>query len=259
MNDDKRQLFGDLGFPFPKNIIMAYLGGSEAHGAKLPGKSDTDWYGVFIENPEHALGLSDYPHYTTSTGDADGRNKPSDVDMTFYSLRKWAGLAAKGNPSCLHFLFAPKYFHNIFWDSIEIHKRYFVSKDSMGPFLGFANAQYLRMVGEKGQKNVSRPELEAEFGYDTKYAMHVVRLFGEAKELMETGSISLPRPNKDLLIDIRLGKYKFEEIKDMAKSLEADALSARDRSPLPEHVDKYKISKLLAFQHQMFWDSQEKA
>jgi len=42
-----------------------------------------------------------------------------------------------------------------------------------------------RLLGQKGQKNVHRAELENKHGYDTKYAMHVIRLYGEAKELME--------------------------------------------------------------------------
>ncbi len=55
----------------------------------------------------------------------------------------------------------------------------------MKPFLGFADDQMKRLLGQKGQKNVHRAELENKHGYDTKYAMHVIRLYGEAKELME--------------------------------------------------------------------------
>jgi hypothetical protein len=41
------------------------------------------------------------------------------------------------------------------------------------PFLGFADDQMKRLLGQKGQKNVHRAELEDKHGYDTKYAMHV--------------------------------------------------------------------------------------
>ena len=247
--------FAQYGFPYQDNLIMSYLGGSAAHGAKISEKADTDWYGVFIEPMNRMLGLTNYPHFTYTTSDGAG-NKPEDVDVCLYSLRKWAGLAAKGNPSCLHFLFAPTHFTNIFWDIIKVNRKSFVSKDSMSPFLGFAKAQMERLFGERGQKNVNRVELEEKFSYDTKYAMHVIRLFGEAKELMETGVITLPRPNKDFLIDIRLGKYKLSEIREMAKTLEAEALAARDRSPLPEHIDRERISELITYSQLQFMEFQ---
>jgi len=255
---DNRAQFGKLGFPYPDNIIMDYLGGSAAHGARLEGKADTDWYGVYIEPPNSVLGLSDYPHWTYTTSDGTG-NTAEDVDACFYSLRKWAGLAAKGNPSCLHFLFAPKQFENVFWVMVNIKRNLFLSKDSMSPFLGFAKAQMQRLFGERGQRNVNRVDLEKQFGYDTKYAMHVIRLYGEAKELMETGHITLPRPNKDLLIDIRLGKYKLSEIREMAETLEAEALAARENSPLPESIDREAVSNLITYIQLQFWDWQRDA
>lgn len=252
---DNRAQFGALGFPYPDNIIMNYLGGSAAHGARLEGKADTDWYGVYIEPPNRVMGLTDYEHWTYTTSDGTG-NTAEDVDACFYSLRKWAGLAAKGNPSCLHFLFAPKQFETAWWIMVDIKRKLFVSKDSMSPFLGFAKAQMQRLFGERGQKNVNRVELEEQFGFDTKYAMHVIRLYGEAKELMETGVITLPRPNKDLLIDIRLGKYKLSEIREMAETLEAEALAAREKSPLPESIDREAISNLITYAQIQFWDWQ---
>ena len=141
------------------------------------------------------------------------------MDVCIYTLTKWAGLAAKGNPSALHFLFAPLQFSTEPWNHFSARPELFLSKGHVTPFLGFANDQMKRLLGQKGQKNVHRVELEDKFGYDTKYAMHVVRLYGEAKELMERGRITLPRPNKDELIAIRLGKYSLAEIKELSLQL----------------------------------------
>lgn len=41
-----------------------------------------------------------------------------------------------------------------------------------------------RLLGQKGQENIHRAELEEKHGYDTKYAVHVIRLYRETKELM---------------------------------------------------------------------------
>jgi len=249
--------FSQYGFQNSKDLIMAYIGGSQAHGAKVAGTDDIDWYGVFVESPEKALGVDRLEHFVTTTGGKPGGNGPGDVDICLYTLRKWAGLAAKGNPSSLHFLFAPLEFNHILWAYIQIRSDKFLSRGHVRPFLGFADDQMKRLFGEKGQKNIHRAAIEEKYGYDTKYAMHVIRLYGEAKELMETGRITLPRPNKDELIAIREGKYKLSEIRTMGRDLEADALRASDSSPLPARIDRDEISKIVAYVYREFWKLQE--
>lgn len=249
--------FTEFGFPYPKSLIMTYIGGSQAHGAKISGTDDTDWFGVFVEPPSKALGVDRYEHFVTTTGGQAGGNGPKDTDVCLYTLRKWAGLAAKGNPSCLHFMFAPPTFNHYVWARLMLKSDAFLAKGHVRPFLGFADDQMKRLFGEKGQKNIHRAHLEEEFGYDTKYAMHVIRLYGEAKELMQTGKISLPRPNKDDLIAIRNGKYKLSEIRALGRQLESEALDASDKSPLPDRIDRGRISKLIADSYREFWDWQQ--
>jgi hypothetical protein len=40
--------FAQYGFPYQENLIMAFIGGSQAHGAKVGVTDDTDWYGLYI-------------------------------------------------------------------------------------------------------------------------------------------------------------------------------------------------------------------
>jgi len=87
--------------------------------------------------------------------------------------------------------------------------------------------------------------------------MHVIRLYGEAKELMEHGRITLPRPNRDELIEIRKGKYSLAEIRQLGEQLESEALAAQAKSTLPDEVDREAISRLLADVHLRFWNSSE--
>ena len=88
----------ESGFSFSDRLIQLFVGGSELHGAKVHGTDDLDIYGVYIEPPDRVLGLESMPHFVWSTAGADRRNGPNDVDVTLYSLKKWAGLACKGNP-----------------------------------------------------------------------------------------------------------------------------------------------------------------
>ena len=202
------------------------------------------------------LGLEREEHFVFTTGGKLGGNGPSDVDVCLYTLMKWAGLAAKGNPSALHFLFAPLEFSSETWEHVTARPHLFLAKGHVKPFIGFADDQMKRLLGQKGQKNVHRAELEEKHGYDTKYAMHIIRLYGEAKELMDDGRITLPRPNSTELIEIRQGKYSLSEIRDLGKQLESEALAAQATSPLPDKVDRKQISQLLADIQLHFWKVQ---
>ena len=247
--------FAQYGFVHQERLILTCIGGSQAHGAKLGATDDTDWYGLYIPPPNKVLGLEREEHFVFTTGGKLGGNGPSDVDVCLYTLIKWAGLAAKGNPSALHFLFAPLEFTTDTWERVSAQPQLFLAKGHVKPFIGFADDQMKRLLGQKGQKNVHRAEIEEKHGYDTKYAMHVIRLYGEAKELMEYGRITLPRPNRAELIDIRKGKYSLSDIQELGIQLESEALAAQATSPLPDRVDRDAISRLLADVHLRWWNT----
>jgi uncharacterized protein len=245
------------GFDRPETLVHLFVGGSELHGAKVGQTDDTDLYGVYIEDPEQALGLSSREHFVWSTAGNDRRNGPDDVDVTLYSLRKWAGMAAKGNATALHFLFAePKEVSPSAWRKIQKSKSVFLSRTSAKQFLGFADAQFKRLTGEKGSgKKGQRPEYIGKFGYDTKAAMHGLRLLYECMELMQDGRITLPRPEKNLLIEVRSGSWTFERVLQHAKRLFKEVEDAVVMSPLPEKVERSEISRLIAQTHLEFWNN----
>jgi len=243
------------GFERPQDLIHLFVGGSELHGAKVGKTDDTDLYGVYIEDPEQALGLDPSEHFVWSTAGDERRNGPDDVDVTLYSLRKWAGMAAKGNATALHFLFAePKEVEPGAWKKIQAGRGLFLSRNSSKQFLGFADDQFKRLTGEKGSgKKGQRPEYIGKYGYDTKAAMHGLRLLYECLELMAHQRISLPRPEKDLLIEVRSGEWTLERVLAHAKKLARAVEDAVAGSPLPEKVDRRAISELVAQVHLEFW------
>jgi uncharacterized protein len=243
------------GFDQPEALIHLFIGGSELHGAKVGRTDDTDLYGVYIEDPGQALGLNSREHFVWSTAGDDRRNGPDDVDVTLYSLRKWAEMAAKGNATALHFLFAdPREVRPRTWFRIQKNKLVFLSRLSAKQFLGFADSQFKRLTGEKGRgKKGQRPEYIGKYGYDTKAAMHGLRLLYECMELMQRGRITLPRPEKDLLIEVRSGAWTFEHLLGHAQRLFKEVEEAVAASPLPEKVDRSAISRLIAQAHLDFW------
>lgn len=246
-------------FPYAGNLIHLFRAGSELHGAKIEGKQDEDWMGVYVESPNMVVGLDEYPHYVWSSGGDHDKNKPGDMDITLYSMRKWVKLACTGNPTVLGCLFAPNVLEDkTQWNKVVAQKGLFLAKSVAEPFHGFADQQLKRVMGEKGKgKHGQRPELEEKFGYDTKAAMHVIRLLGEGIQLLTTGKITYPRPNVPLLIQVREGKFDKEFVKEMADTLFADLERARRESDLPDECDRAGASQFLTDFYLNYWKQED--
>src|SRR6202042_2940399 len=107
------------------------------------------------------------------------------VDVTLYSLRRWAVLASNGNATSLHFLFAEATSaSDDSWAMFKASRSLFLSKRSSAQFLGFADNQLGRLTGARGTgKKGQRPEYIGQFGYDTKAPMHCLRLYFECTDL----------------------------------------------------------------------------
>jgi hypothetical protein len=112
-----------------------------------------------------------------------------------------------------------------------------------------------RLMGKKGRgKKGQRPELEEKHGYDTKAAMHVVRILYEGLELMNTGKITLPGPQRELLIEIRKGVWPFEKVFAHAADLKQMCLAAQANSPLPDNLDRPAVDRLVAKCYRDYWE-----
>jgi predicted nucleotidyltransferase len=253
------------GFPYPNTLIMAFIGGSTQHGASIAESSDTDWYGIFIPPKEKTLGIDSFEHFVFP-GDVSHRTRANrntdELDIALHSLQKWAGMAAKGNPTVLSFLYANRVTiakdretdkADSCWLDVLVNRDLFLCKSHYKPFIYYAQDQMERLMGLRGQKNINRDKLVDEFGYDTKYAMHIIRLLSEAKELMTDGTITYPRPEVELLKDIRRGKYKLLDIRQMGEQLNAEIITAAEHSSLPDSIDRGKISSLIADIHLEFY------
>ena len=122
------------------------------------------------------------------------RSGAGDLDVIVYSARKWARLALAGNPTVLLVLFVPDVevvYRDTVGAELVANADRFVSRLAADRFLGYLHAQRAAMVGAVSA-HTNRPELVAEHGYDTKHAMHALRLGLQGVELLSTGRITLP-------------------------------------------------------------------
>jgi len=88
-----------------------------------------------------------------------------------------------------------------------------------------------------------------EYGYDRKFASNLIQILLEGLELIETGGLSFPLKNTDLILGIKQGNYSKEDIIKMAEDIEADIDYAKDSSPLPKErrykeVENFAISEI---------------
>lgn len=72
----------------------------------------------------------------------------------------------------------------------------------------------------KRERNKSRAELERKFGYDTKHAMHLVRLMRMGAEILTAGAVIVRRPDAEELLSIRYGAWKYDDLMQWAKDMD---------------------------------------
>lgn len=237
--------------------ILRIVAGSNLHGLNVPGEDDRDELGICIEPPEYVIGLQRFEQYIYRSQPEGVRSGPGDLDRVIYSLRKWTRLAAKGHPTMLLPLFAPR--STIIHGTAEgfdlrRHRSLFVTKEAGARFLGYLGDQRDRLEGKRGGAPY-RPDYVERYGYDTKYAMHMTRLAYQGIELMETGQLTLPLPTyqQEWCMKIRRGEIEKDRVLADVRGLEGQLITATYNSHLPEAPDMTAINKLLVEMYRGWW------
>lgn len=235
--------------PYP--TILRCVVGSSVHGLSVEGTDDRDEMGVCVESMRAAVGIrAPFEQFIYRTAaERDGRpnapSQPGDLDLTIYSLRKWCRLALDGNPTVLILLFAEPVASHRHGDELRNLSGAFASRRAGKRFLGYLQAQKQRLLGERGQKNVNRQALVDRFGFDTKYAGHMLRLGYQGVEFMETGRLSLPmrEPERSRVMAVRLGEVGINDVLTETGELELRLKGLVSTSPLPEEPDTESVER----------------
>jgi hypothetical protein len=116
-------------------------------------------------------------------------------------------------------------------------------------------------LGLRGQKDINRPELVEKYGYDTKFAMHAVRLGMMGCTLLATGKIYIPLTEnqcKDLL-DIRNGLWPLDKVINTVLIQEeyiGNSYKLKDRAgnwTLPDEPDYDAVERWMIKQYLEAW------
>lgn len=222
---------------FQNSILLGYRG-SKAHGTYIPNSDpnsidDIDLMGVAIAPLDYYFGLKKFEQFSIM----------HDVwDVVIYDIRKFCRLLLKCNPNVMSMLYLED---DMFLRKTELGQKLidnrdlFVSKLAYKSFSGYAYGQLERMTRFEGKALVEK------YQFDTKNAINLVRLLEIGIEFMETGALTVKRPNVSYLLDIKRGKYTLEQIQKKADSLFIKMEQVKDKSSLPDKPNYKKVNKLL--------------
>jgi uncharacterized protein len=258
-----------------QGMVLRVQVGSGVHGTSIAGQDDRDEMGICLEPQEFVTGLARVPNGTNGLGpsvrfeqyerhtawDRPGgvtnRSGAGDLDVIIYSARKWARLALDGNPTVLLVLFVPDdevVFRNEVGAELVANADRFVSRLAAVRFLGYLRGQKGAMTGQPGA-HTNRPELVAVHGYDTKYAMHALRLGLQGVELLTTGRITLPvpEPDREYLRSVRRGERSLAEVLDAITEAETKLARLTESPAVPDQPDRAWVDDWLHRGHAAFW------
>lgn len=126
-------------------VLFECVTGSHLYGTHLP-TSDWDFAGVFAPSPVDHFGLQACPtEWVKNEKVSPGlRNGPGDVDLKYFSVRRFCQLAGEGQSGPLEMLFAPSRLVRVssgLWSTVAANRDAFLSRKGVAPFVGFAMAQ----------------------------------------------------------------------------------------------------------------------
>lgn len=258
---DEARLIAEAG-----TVLLVQVG-SGVHGTSITGQDDRDEMGICLEPARFVTGIArvgsvPFEQYEMHTawerpGGLAERSGAGDLDIVVYSARKWATLAAAGNPTVLLPLWVPEAEVVTVTDAgleLRANAHRFVSKLAGERFLGYLSSQKRAMTGEAGARN-ARPAHLGQGGYDVKFAMHALRLGLQGVELLRTGTVTLPIPEPELsqLRAVRSDQWPLADVLAKLADLEDELTRLGQANDLPPQPDRSWIDDWLHRSYTAFW------
>lgn len=166
-------------------------------------------------------------------------------DFSVYNIVKYFTLLMENNPNIIDSIFTPQdcVLHiTQVGNMIRENRNLFLHKGCWHKFKGYAYSQVHKMSSKSPEGK--RVEIRDRFGYDVKFAYHVVRLLNEVEQILTEGTLDLRRNNEQLK-SIRRGEWKEEDIVRYFNDKERQLEELYHNSKLPWGPDEPAIKQLL--------------
>lgn len=224
------------------NTILSGLVGSHAYGLATP-ESDIDIMSVFLGDEDTYLGV-DY------TGKLTVEKKAEGYEETAYELRKFCMMCCNSNPNALPLLFLKEYkVVTPAGQALLDIKDLFVTKDIIRTFGAFALSEVKKIFNTEvtGDMGAKRKALVEKHGYNTKSALHAMRMANMAREVANASTLQFDRRNlgAQYLLEIKNGLHDKNIIYNCVQQ-EVEYAEARIKlSNLPDKPDKAKVNEVV--------------
>jgi uncharacterized protein len=184
-------------------------------------------------------------HHVIDASENGGKGRS--YDFSIYSIVKFFHLAMENNPNMIDALFTPRrcVLHSTpIAELVRENRRMFLHKGAWHKFKGYAYAQMHKMDIKSPEPGSKRAELVDKFGFDVKFAYHVVRLLDEVEQIMTLGDMDLSR-DAERLKAIRRGEWTAAQVKEFFIRREKELETVYNDSKLQHAPDEARIKTLL--------------
>lgn len=222
----------------PPKFITYGLVGSRGYGVAFP-DSDHDYMGVVIEPEETIFGLQDFEH--TEIINAEGQIK-------VYGLKKFLRMLLKGSPTALELLFVkPEQRTDPYTNTLMGMRPDIVSKKHLKAYAAYMNGQIKKLQTGRGSRGEQRPKLVSAYGYDTKFAYHILRIGIMGQVLGQTGQLSIPMDDlhRAILMEVRTGEWPEAKVLQSAVTMAEGIEHFIQHSHIPDEPNRLKLEDWL--------------
>jgi uncharacterized protein len=222
-NDDSDQDIYGFCIP-PKNVIFPHLAGH------LPG-----------------FGTQPTPFHQFQEHHILDKERNREYDISIYGIVRYFQLLMENNPNMIDSIHTPRrcvlHSTNV-GEMVRDARKDFLHKGCWHKFRGYAYAQLSKIQNKTNSENPKRKESIEKFGFDTKYAYHVVRLLDECEQILMTGELNLEQ-NREMLKAIRRGEWTLDKIQDWFDDKQKQLEQVYINSQIQHSPDEEKLKRLL--------------
>jgi len=188
----------------------------------------------------------------------DDKESGRQYDITVYNIVRFFHLCMDNNPNMVDALFVPQrcILHiTKIGHMVRDHRREFLHKGAWHRFKGYAYSQ-LHKARTKNPEG-KRKAIVEKFGYDVKFAYHIVRLLDEVEQILSTGDLDLER-SREQCKAIRAGEVSLASIEEHFEQQSKLLEEVYQKSTLPYGPDEEKTKGLLLMCLEEFYGSLDK-